>query len=193
MASVVYQKDNRSGITYAYQSVSYWDKEKKQSRAKRTLIGRVDPETKKIIPTDGRGRRVSACEVSPRPGPVPITQIHRSFYGASYLLDQIGKITGVETDLKACFPNTYQRILSIAYFLILEEHNSLSRFSHWQKLQLDPFGKIFPPNGVVNYSNPLKKRREYASFKNRANDVWRRNTGRMISRQSPVIPSINAG
>jgi len=144
MASVVYQKDNRSGITYAYQSVSYWDKEKKQSRAKRTLIGRVDPETKKIIPTDGRGRRVSACEVSPRPGPVPITQIHRSFYGASYLLDQIGKITGLETDLKACFPNTYQRILSIAYFLILEEHNSLSRFSHWQKLHNHPFGEDIP-------------------------------------------------
>jgi len=185
MASVVYQKDNRSGITYAYQSVSYWDKEKKQSRAKRTLIGRVDPETKKIIPTDGRGRRVSACEVSPRPGPVPITQIHRSFYGASYLLDQIGKITGVETDLKACFPNTYQRILSIAYFLILEEHNSLSRFSHWQKLHNHPFGEDIPSQRSSELFQSIEEEARIRFFQN---DVWRRNTGRMISRQSPVIP-----
>lgn len=52
--SIIYQKDKRSGITYAYESKSYWDKEKKQSRAKRTLIGRVDSETGEIIKTDGR-------------------------------------------------------------------------------------------------------------------------------------------
>lgn len=57
MASIVFQKDKRSGITYAYESVSYWDKEKQQSRAKRTLIGRVDEQTGKIIPTDGHGRK----------------------------------------------------------------------------------------------------------------------------------------
>ena len=43
--SIVYQTDKRSGITYAYESKAYWDSEKKQSRSKRTLIGRVDPET----------------------------------------------------------------------------------------------------------------------------------------------------
>ena len=51
---IVYQTDKRSGITYAYENKAYWDKEKKQSRSKRTLIGRVDPETGKIVPTDGR-------------------------------------------------------------------------------------------------------------------------------------------
>ena len=56
---IVYQKDKRTGITYAYESKAFWDKEKKQSRAKRRLIGRVDPETGEIIPTDGRGRKRS--------------------------------------------------------------------------------------------------------------------------------------
>ena len=54
---IVYQKDKRSGITYAYESKAHWDKEKKQSRAKRTLIGRVDEETGEIVPTDGRVRK----------------------------------------------------------------------------------------------------------------------------------------
>lgn len=57
--SIVYQTDKRSGITYAYESKAYWDKEKKQSRSKRTLIGRVDPETGEIRKTDGRCKKNS--------------------------------------------------------------------------------------------------------------------------------------
>lgn len=57
--SIVYQTDKRSGITYAYESKSYWDKEKKQSRSKRTLIGRVDPQTGEIRKTDGRCKKNS--------------------------------------------------------------------------------------------------------------------------------------
>lgn len=56
---IVYQTDKRSGITYAYENHSFWDKELKRSRSKRTLIGRVDKETGEIVPTDGRGRKRS--------------------------------------------------------------------------------------------------------------------------------------
>ena len=55
--AIIHQHDKRSGITYAYESHSYWDKEKKTSRAKRTLIGRVNPETGEIVPTDGRCKK----------------------------------------------------------------------------------------------------------------------------------------
>jgi hypothetical protein len=55
--AIIYQHDKRSGITYAYESIATWDKEKKMSRAKRTLIGRVDPNTGEIVPTDGRNRK----------------------------------------------------------------------------------------------------------------------------------------
>jgi hypothetical protein len=55
--AIIHQYDKRSGITYVYESHSYWDKEKKTSRAKRTLIGRLDPVTGEIIPTDGRCRK----------------------------------------------------------------------------------------------------------------------------------------
>ena len=56
---IVYQTDKRSGITYAYENKAYWDKEKKQSRSKRSLIGRVDPKTGEIVPTDGRCKKLS--------------------------------------------------------------------------------------------------------------------------------------
>lgn len=54
--AIIKQYDKRSGITYVYDSKSYYDKEKKCSRAKRTLIGKIDPDTGEIIPTDGRNK-----------------------------------------------------------------------------------------------------------------------------------------
>ena len=49
MSCIVYQTDKKTGVKYAYESVSYWDKEKQQPRSKRTYIGRVDPVTNEII------------------------------------------------------------------------------------------------------------------------------------------------
>ena len=54
--AIIKQFDKRSGITYVYDSKSYYDKEKKCSRAKRTLIGKIDPDTGEIIPTDSRNK-----------------------------------------------------------------------------------------------------------------------------------------
>jgi len=62
--AIIKQYDKRSGITYAYESHSYWDKEKKMTRAKRTLVGRINTDTGEIVPTDGRGKKDKA-KVSP--------------------------------------------------------------------------------------------------------------------------------
>ena len=67
--SMVRQKDRRSGLAYAYKSKSFWDKEKKQPRCHRTLLGRVDEATGEIIPTDGLGHR--------RNQPDPPVPVHR--------------------------------------------------------------------------------------------------------------------
>ena len=64
---IVYQTDKRVGITYAYENKAYWDKEKKQSRSKRTLIGRVDPDTGEIIPTEGKRKESARKEDSKNP------------------------------------------------------------------------------------------------------------------------------
>lgn len=60
---IVYQKDKRSGITYVYENQSFWDPELKRSKSKRKLIGRLDPETGAVVPTDGRGKRRSPSYV----------------------------------------------------------------------------------------------------------------------------------
>ena len=136
---IIYWTNKQTGIKYAYSNEAYWDKDKKQSRAKRKLLGRVDPETGAIVPTrDYKKKEKVAASTPVKPGPLPITEFKRNFFGATYLFDQIDSITGVTADLKACFPDSYKQILSIAYFLILEENNALNRFSHWQKLHIHP-------------------------------------------------------
>ena len=147
MSSIIKRLDKRTGITYVYESTSYWDKEKKQPRSKRVLIGKLDPETGDIVPTDGRGNRrkerlrKEQTPVAVKQGPVPAIRTERVFYGATYLFDQIGEITGIQDDLKACFPDTYKQILSIAYYLILEDQNPLYRFGKWARLHRHPYGR----------------------------------------------------
>ncbi|MDR1000330.1 MAG: hypothetical protein LBL96_05975 [Clostridiales bacterium] len=54
--SLVKAKNKKSGITYVYESESYWDKEKKQPRNKRKLIGKINDQTGEIVATRGHAR-----------------------------------------------------------------------------------------------------------------------------------------
>ena len=128
MATIVFQTDKRIGVTYAYESTAFWDKEKKQSRAKRTLIGRLDPETGEIVPTSRRNK-------------VETQKVSRLFCGASCLFDAIGEKIGLTDDLRVCFPRAWRQILSIAYYLILEDRNPLSRFPRWAATHQHPYGR----------------------------------------------------
>lgn len=96
MAAIVYQRDKRSGITYAYESVSHWDKEKNQSRAKRTLIGRVNPETGEITPTDGRNKKDIAARTSTQAWSYRRRKIRSVILWSDIFLDTIAEKLGVE-------------------------------------------------------------------------------------------------
>ena len=89
MTAIVYQTDKRSGITYAYKSISFWDKDKQQSRAKRTLIGRLDSESGQIHRWKMTKKKQELTAT--KRGSLPSLQTSRSFYGATYLLDVIGE------------------------------------------------------------------------------------------------------
>lgn len=64
MSSIVKIKNKTTGITYVYESESYWDKEKKQPRNHRTLIGKLD-ENGEVVPTGKRGRPKKAAVHTP--------------------------------------------------------------------------------------------------------------------------------
>ena len=195
---IVYQTNKKTGITYAYRNEAYWDKEKQQSRAKRTLIGKLDPDTGEIVSTRSyRKNKEHILASSVKPGPIPITKMRRSFYGASYLFDQIGHMTGVSSDLKACFPDIYKQILSIAYYLILEENNSLSRFSHWQRLHIHPYGEDIPSQRSSELFQSIDEESRMTFFKKQGHrriekEYWAFDTT-SISSYSKVLTQVKKG
>lgn len=62
MASIVYHVDKKTGAKYAFENISFWDKEKKQPRSKRKYLGKVDSETGNIIPSRGRSSHIQETE-----------------------------------------------------------------------------------------------------------------------------------
>ncbi|MHC1758105.1 MAG: IS1634 family transposase [Negativicutes bacterium] len=140
--SLVYLKNKKNGVTYVYESSGYWDKEKQQARNNRTCIGKLDPVTGKLVPSKSAVEKI--IPAPKQPGPVPSVECKRSFYGATYLFDSIGEKLGIVKDLKNCFPESDKQILSLAYYLIMEDRNPLSRFPKWATTHLHPFGANIP-------------------------------------------------
>jgi len=121
-----------NGVPRVYEDYPYWDTEKKQCRHRRTYIGRLD-EQGAFIPSKSylAGQALSAVDV--------VKSAERRFYGAGYLLDHIGKVTGVEADIAQSFPSMKDQIISLAYFLVQEGESAVYRFprwmlSHWHRL-----------------------------------------------------------
>ena len=54
---IVRSTDKKTGIVYLYSSEYRYDPVKKRSNPKRTLVGKLDPKTGEMIPTDGRRRK----------------------------------------------------------------------------------------------------------------------------------------
>lgn len=77
-------------------------------------------------------------------GLVPSTVMKRNNHGATYLFDKIGELLGITADLKVCFPESYKQLLSIAYFLILEDRNTMLRFPKWDRIHIHPYGSCIP-------------------------------------------------
>ena len=57
--AIIKQYNAKTGVTYVYESHSYRNKETKQPRAKRKLIGRIDEETGEIVPTRKKAKDVT--------------------------------------------------------------------------------------------------------------------------------------
>jgi transposase len=140
--NIAYQHNKKTGATYVYSVHSYWDKEKKAPRNKQVYLGKLDPETGRIIPSTRRKPRSSEA----------ITNNNKAtatarVAGPSLLLNKIAEDTGLASILKKCFPELHQQILSIAFF-ITQKGLPLSRCETWSTSHLHPFDAPIPSQRV---------------------------------------------
>jgi hypothetical protein len=78
--AIVHVYNRARGVTYVYDSHSYWDKDLKQPRSTRKLIGKLDPVTGEIVPTGKRGR--------PKKEQGPVKNYGHSVAGSKTSVDQ---------------------------------------------------------------------------------------------------------
>ncbi len=142
------------GVTYIYQEFSYRVPGEKNPKHRRNYLGKMVegnfvPNAKFLLLSSEEQEQTGlifqrAATESPRAkrGRKPASEIStRLFHGATYLFDHLAERLGVTGDLKQVFPYTWEKILSLAWFLILEDHNVISRFSKWGKTHTHPYGK----------------------------------------------------
>ena len=63
--AIIKQTNKKTGITYVIDSESYWDKEKQQPRSRRKIIGKIDPVTGEVVPTNRHQKRKATAVVQP--------------------------------------------------------------------------------------------------------------------------------
>ncbi|MBK0348881.1 IS1634 family transposase [Aerococcaceae bacterium zg-ZJ1578] len=122
----VHLKNKKTGITYVYESTSYYDKEKKQSRPKRKLIGKLDPETGEIVPTTPRN--------APKKKANTDTSTHmfrQKHYGARLLFQQIATKLQLFKGLETVFGDRGRDIFELACYLISAPNHSMMYYSDW--------------------------------------------------------------
>ncbi len=112
------------GTIYVYEAVSYWDKEKKQSRQKKKLIGKRDPKTNKIIPTGKNPQKVKIKD-----------------YGCTDFLEKIYRKIGLLDEVKSVFKDTYSEIMTIISFM-LTENKPVYLAADWLEANYSSFSNI---------------------------------------------------
>ena len=125
--------NKNTGVTYVYESISFWDKGRKQSRNKQVCVGKLDPSTGDFIPS----KRLAPEQAAVRD---PAVTAFAEIVGPSIVLDSITNRLGLGVLLKSCFPNEHQQILAMAYYLA-SQGGPLSYCGTWCKSHSDSHGE----------------------------------------------------
>jgi len=154
---------------YVYIDQPYWNAEKKQAGHKRIYIGKY--EDGRFSPNKTYHRMEAEYQEKSTPtkrGPVPVTDCKRLFYGATYLLDRIAATTGIAADLEHCFGSDSKKILSLAYYLVLEEGQPAYRFRKWGITHKHPCSEDLSSQRISELFADITEEGKMAYFKRQA-------------------------
>jgi len=140
LASIVFLK-NPSGTVYAYENISYWDKNTKTTRHRRKCVGHVDAITGEVVPNHKKGRATKEATISTS------KKCSVKGIGITLLLDHIADETGLRKTLKSVFKDDWQKILTCAYYLV-SEGTALSRVERWTTANSAPYNNTLTSQRV---------------------------------------------
>ena len=154
---------NINGVDYVYEDHPYWDKSTKQNRHRRKYIGKLGPDGEFIPNKKYLARQLESVEKGDT-APL-VTPARRVYYGATHLLDEISRITGIQEDLRVCFPHSDQMLLSLAYYLVLESDSPMYRFSRWAFDHRHPWGEAISSQRISELLRDIPEQAKLEFFK----------------------------
>jgi transposase len=154
----------QNGTVYVFEDIPYWDKVKKQNRHLREYIGKLSNDGE-FIPNKKYLTRQRPDTGSSVADPVTARRI---YWGAAHLLDEIGRITGVRSDIEAAFPLMWKEILSLAYYLVLESESPMYRFVRWGHDHWHPYGRAIASQRISEIMRDISESGRMAFFKRQA-------------------------
>ncbi|MCX6995489.1 MAG: transposase [Chlamydiae bacterium] len=162
--SLVYLKNNLNGPPCFYECISFWNKEKKRSDSNRTCIGKLDPVTGEIIKSKRAkdAESAKAAESALADSAASVAEI--KIIGSSILFDHICKDIDLNLVLKRTFPNDWQMILSLAYFLALTG-KPLSKAEHWSRTHQHPYQDFIDNQRISEFLLTITDEKQLAFFK----------------------------
>jgi len=152
-------------IDYVYRDNPYWDKDKKQNRHRREYIGKLSDDgefipNQKYLDRQNKGKDENT--------EVKALIANRKFFGATHLLDCIGDTIGIKKDLENAFGgDTYKKILSLVYFLILEGESSMYRFPKFAKTHKHPNEEVISSQRISEIFSSISENEKTLFFKER--------------------------
>jgi len=136
MAYLSYRKQ-KNGTTYVYEVDSYWDKETQKPKNRQQYLGRLDEKTGQIIPA----KHINSNRVAVS---APNVTASTTVIGPTLILNKITEETGLQKILKKCFPDTWEQLLGLAYYLTCRGQ-ALSHADSWLKNH-----QAFLPEGLCS-------------------------------------------
>jgi hypothetical protein len=192
-----------NGVSYVYEDYHFWDKIKKQIRHKRKCIGK-NSATGDFLPNNYyilRQKDEKNSEIKNFNKPLTqlnrITPATRSYYGASYLLHEIVKKTGLFEDLEICFPKIYDMLLSIVYYMVLEPDSRMYRFEKWHHDHWHPYGENITSQRISDLAITISEKGKLELFKRqsqrRIEDGYLAYDTTSVSSSSKIIKIVSYG
>lgn len=166
--STDYKTQIINGREYAYIDTPFWNSTKKRGDHKRDYIGKV--VNGEFVPNKKYQLRLELEKrlENVKPGPVPVEKCQRLFCGATYLLNCISESAGIAADLKACFGRHASEILSLAYYLVLEEGQPMYRFAKWGRTHQHPYAADIPSQRISELFGSVTEESKLEYFKRQA-------------------------
>src|SRR6266849_1359182 len=130
MATRIKHYNKNTGVTYIYESTSYWNKKLKKPRNKQVCIGKLDENGEFVL-----SKRLRKGENEQRQHGVdkePASTASAQIVGPAMILDKVEENLGLSSLLKSCFPASYQQIITMAQYLVIDG-GALTHCSAWCK------------------------------------------------------------